>query len=183
MQSRFALEVAPVSQTANQYGARWMKLTSPGNNTNSTNDQVGSDTKKNAKGCPHLPSHDQSTSNRSRAVLGGKDGHGRGLDTHTNAEQDSRDQELNPILCQSTADRAEQTENSGDKDCAWYLSVHIIQSQSGAVHTTASKVVVKRIRAPTTDESRADVGRRVDQTNEEGVAILCFVSNAELLRE
>jgi hypothetical protein len=45
------------------------------------------------EGSPHLPGHDESTTNVRRAVLSGEDRNGRTLGTHTNTEDETSDLE------------------------------------------------------------------------------------------
>ena len=125
------------------------ELETPGDFSGSGNDQVGSETKDNTKGSPHLPAHYQSAANPCRRVLGGKYGDGGGLEAHADTKEQTSGEEVFPALSESTADRSQEAEDSRDEDDA-----------------TTTEVVVQRVGHPDTQEGRSNVRRRVDEANE-----------------
>jgi hypothetical protein len=80
------------------------------------NGQVGTETKKYAKGGPHLPAHNQPSTNRSRTVLCSEDGNGRRFAAHTYSHENPSNKKLRPSLTQTRADDREETENSSNED-------------------------------------------------------------------
>lgn len=65
---------------------------------------------------PHLPRHDQATTNDCRCVLGRIDRHRHFFEAHADTEQDATDCKFPPILRGSAADRSEEREDGTDED-------------------------------------------------------------------
>lgn len=137
------------------------ELESPGDRADLVHGQVGAETQEDTEGGPELPCHDESTTNCSGSILGSEDGDGRCFGSHANAEQQSADEELVPVLGAGGADDREETENGSEEDCA-----------------TTAEVVVERVTQPAAQESRSNVGCCVDKTDEPRVVL-----NAKFLRE
>ena len=99
-----------------QNAPRQMILTPPRNMGDFANYKIGADSQEDAESSPHLPAHDKGSSNSSWAVLGGKNGNRRGLESHANSQEKSRDQKLLPILGECTTDWRNQANNRGQED-------------------------------------------------------------------
>ena len=80
---------------------RRSQLQSPCDRPDVVDRQIGAEPEENTERSPHLPTHDQSTSNSSWAVLCGVDWYGGSLSAHTNTEKKTRDEELRPGLSES----------------------------------------------------------------------------------
>lgn len=71
---------------------------------------------KRTKRSPHLPRHDQATTDYCRRVLSRVDRHRHLLQAHADTEQDTADGEFPPGLRGSAADGSEEGEDGADKD-------------------------------------------------------------------
>ena len=80
------------------------KLKSPGDGASILDRKIGAEAQEDTEGGPHLPAHDQATSDRCWSVLCTEDGHSGGLAAHANTEQQASDEELIPVLGASRAD-------------------------------------------------------------------------------
>lgn len=72
------------------------------------------------------PTHNESTSDRSRRVFGGVDRNTAGLGTHSNPEQKTADEKLWPGLSAGAADDRPEAEMSGKEDGS-YIGLSITQ--------------------------------------------------------
>ena len=72
------------------------KLQTPGDCARVDDGQIGAETEEDTEGGPHLPAHDQTTSNGSRDHLSGVNRHRRGLCAHTDTEKQASDEQLLP---------------------------------------------------------------------------------------
>ena len=95
--------------------------------------QICAETEEDTKGDPHLPTHDETTANRSGDVFSGKDGDRGRFGTHTEAEQQTADEKLLPGLTETRTDDREKAKDSTEEDS-----------------TTTSKVEVEWIGEPAT---------------------------------
>lgn len=109
------------------------KLKPPSNIPHSVQRQIGAHTEEYAEGDPHLPTHNETTSDRSGNDFCRKNGDRRRFRTHTDAKQQTADKELFPVLAESGADDREKTKYGAEKD-----------------GTTTSDVEVEWIRQPAT---------------------------------
>ena len=69
-----------------------------------------------SEGNPHLPTHDETTPNRSRDVFGGKNGDRGRFRAHTYTEQQTADEKLFPGLAKTGTDDREKTEDRAEED-------------------------------------------------------------------
>jgi len=88
----------------------------PSNPPNSLQRQVGAQTEEDTEGNPHLPTHNQTTSNRSGDVFGSENWDRGRFRTHTNAEQQTADEKLLPALAKSGTDDWDETEDCAEED-------------------------------------------------------------------
>ena len=72
------------------------KLQTPRDFASVLDGQVGAGSQEDAESGPHLPRHNQGSTDRSRAVFGGEDGDGGALATHADTKEQPRDEELFP---------------------------------------------------------------------------------------
>ena len=87
--------------------------------------QVGTEPKEDTKGDPHLPAHNEATSNRGRDVFRGKNGDGGCFRAHADAEQQTADKKLFPGLAETGADDGKETEDGTEEDGATTSDVEI----------------------------------------------------------
>lgn len=71
---------------------------------------------QNTERRPHLPTHDQTTTNGCRGVLGSVWGDSSSLGTHTDTEEETADEELLPVLREGGTDDGDKTEDGGEED-------------------------------------------------------------------
>ena len=109
------------------------KFKSPSNASNLFQRQIGAQTEENAEGDPHLPTHNETASNRSRGVFSSKNRDRGCFGPHTDPEQKTADEKLLPGLAESGTDDGEKTEDGAEEDS-----------------TTTSEVEVERIGKPAT---------------------------------
>lgn len=112
-------------------------LQTPGNRSDLVHGKIGAESQEDSKGRPHLPRHDQSTTDPCWCIFGGEDRDSSALQTHTDAHEKTCDEELLPGLSDSTADGSKNTEDSRDKN-----------------GTATTKVVVARVREPAATSNR-----------------------------
>lgn len=62
-------------------------MKTPGNGTNFIDCQVGAEAEEDTEGRPHLPTHDETTTDGCRHVLGGEDGHSGGFGAHADTKE------------------------------------------------------------------------------------------------
>ena len=111
--------------------------------------QIGRETYEDAKCSPHLPTHNQTSSDRCGAAFSGEDGDCRRFAAHANSHKNSSNKELVPSLADRGANNGEQTENGGYED-----------------RPAAAKIIVERVRPPDTDDGSRVIRSRVDETND-----------------
>jgi len=131
------------------------ELQPPRDSTGLVDRQVGTVAQEDAESRPHLPGHHQGPADLGGTVFGGENGDGRALETHTDAEKQANDEELVPVLSAGGTDRGQDTEKGGDED-----------------GTAAAEIVVARVREPSADEGRAEIGTRIDETDQPVVPLL-----------
>lgn len=112
------------------------KHESPVDSRDVENSQVEGSSQEDTEGGPHLPGHDQGTSNSGGSVLSSVDRDGRSLSTHTNTHEDTAGKLLLPGLAEGRTDDRPDTEVSREED-----------------DTATTEVVVDRVREPATDET------------------------------
>ncbi len=76
------------------------------------------------------PSHDQGSTDSSRRVLGGEDGHGTRLRTHSKTQEQAAYKQLVPVLAEGASEHRPETEVGGDKDGATAAEVMVQGSES-----------------------------------------------------
>ena len=80
------------------WNKRRTELETPGDFTHIVHSQIGAESEEYTKRRPHLPTHDQSTTDRSRGIFGREDGHRGGFRPHPDAEEQTSDEKLLPGL-------------------------------------------------------------------------------------
>ena len=93
-------------------------MKTPGDISDFVNCQIGAESKEDTERSPHLPTHDQSTADRSRAILCGVDRDCRGFAAHSDTEKEPSDEKLGPGLRDGRTEDGKQAEDSGEEDCA-----------------------------------------------------------------
>jgi len=83
---------------------------------------------KDAKCDPHLPAHDERTSNLGRAAFGSEDWDSRRFGAHPQTQKETANEKLLPCLRTGRADDRTKTKYSRKEDCP-----------------TATKLVVQRV--------------------------------------
>ena len=117
------------------------KLQAPRNAASVLDCQVCAGAEEDAKSCPHLPAHDERTTNRRRSILGTEDGNGGTFAAHAETEQQSSDEKLVPCLSDSGANGGEGAEDGRDED-----------------GTATTEKAVQRVRAPAATVGLLDKG-------------------------
>ena len=79
----------------------------------------------------HLPAHDQTTTNRSRAVFCSINWHNGGFGAHTDTQQQTGDEKLRPGLRKARANDGDEAEDCSEED-----------------GTTTAEVIVQGVREP-----------------------------------
>ena len=92
------------------------QLQPPCNIPNVVNCQVGAETQEDAKRGPHLPAHDQASSDRSWAILGSIDGNSGSFGAHFNTKEKTGDKKLLPVLAEGRPGDGNQAEDGGEED-------------------------------------------------------------------
>ena len=98
---------------------------------------------------PHLPGHDESTTDGSGSVLSSVDGDSRGLETHTNTHEKTASELLAPGLTEGRTEDRPDTEVGSEEDSP-----------------ATTEVEVEGISEPRTAESSTNVGTGVDETDD-----------------
>ena len=114
---------------------------SPSDPPNPLQRQIGAKAEEDTEGDPHLPTHNETTSNRSGDVFGGKNGDRRRFGTHTETEQQTADEKLLPGLGETRPDDWDKTEDGTEED-----------------GTATSEVEVERVRKPATAVEKISTG-------------------------
>ena len=94
-------------------------------------DQVGNVSEHDTEGRPHLPHHDQSTTDWSRGAFCGIDGHSRRFWADTKAEDETSGEQMWPGVGDARPNASEEGESGRDE-----------------YRAAATKHFVKRIREP-----------------------------------
>ena len=76
----------------------------PGNVTSPLQCQIGAKAKEDTEGDPHLPTHNEATSNRSGDIFCGENGDRGRFGAHTDPEQQTANEELFPGLGEAGTD-------------------------------------------------------------------------------
>ena len=161
------------------------KFKPPGDPSNSLQRQIGAKAQEDTEGDPHLPTHNETTPNRSRDVFGGKDRDCRRLGAHTNPEQQTADEKLFPGLAEAGTDDGEKTEDGAEEDGTATADevIERIGKPAAAMGQTSAKAALESD-TQNIQESGGNVGSSVDQTDEPVVLIIVGGSghgkNAEL---
>jgi hypothetical protein len=93
-------------------------LQSPSNLARADEDKVSTSSKPNSKGCPHLPRHDETSSNIGWSRFCRVDWNRDFLQTHTDAKQDTCGHELTPFLRECHTEGGAEAEDCSEEDCA-----------------------------------------------------------------
>lgn len=112
---RFGAEI-DTNEKRNCWEERTSVLQSPCNVTSIDEHQVGACAKEDSKGCPHLPGHDETSSNIGWSALSGVDGNSNFLQTHADTKQSTCRNELTPFLRECHAEGSAETEDRGYED-------------------------------------------------------------------
>ena len=110
-------------------------------------DQIGDITKHNAKRGPHLPLHDQCTTNCWRSRFGSVDWDGRRFRPNPKTKEEPSDEHVPPSVDEALPEAGQSREETSDED-----------------RPTTAEPVVERNSQPAADESAAEVRCRVGQS-------------------
>ena len=112
-------------EKGNSGNERRTKFKPPSNIPNSVQRQIGAQTEEDTESDPHLPTHNEATSDRSRDVFGGKNRDRGRFGTHTNSEQQTADEKLFPGLGKTRTDDREKTKDGAEEDSAATSEVEV----------------------------------------------------------
>jgi hypothetical protein len=88
---RFRAEVDAEGER-NSWDESGSDLKAPSDGSDLVDSEVGAEAQENSESGPHLPGHDESSTDASRRVLSGEDGHGTSLQTHSDSHEDTSDE-------------------------------------------------------------------------------------------
>ena len=116
------------------------KLKSPRDPPNVLQRQIGANPEEDPEGDPHLSAHHEATTNRIGGVFGGKDGDRGRLGSHTDAKQQTTDEELFPGLTETGTDDREETEDGAEDGTATpEVKVEWVGKPTAAAENTSTK--------------------------------------------
>ncbi|KAL9099544.1 MAG: hypothetical protein Q9163_004976, partial [Psora crenata] len=175
------------------------ELETPADGDDVIDGQIGAEAQKNAKRRPHLPAHDQATADSGGAVFRSVDGHGGGFTSHPDAQEETSDEELFPVLRDRGANDRKEAEDGREEDGPAAANIMIERVRAPAaprwnpqsvpmmtfsdlrkktlpVQTPKKKKKEKKPGNP--QKGRADIGPGVDDTNNPGILLIIHARHA-----
>ena len=113
--------------------------------------KIGRITQHDSKSGPHLPLHDESTTDGFGSSFGAIDGDSCGFGTNTESKGEAGDEHVPPCVGERLPETCERGEDTGDED-----------------GTAAAEIVVEWDSEPASDKGAAEIGSRVDQSKQPG---------------
>ena len=141
------------------------QLQSPRDVARVVNSQIGAETQENAESRPHLPAHDEASTNGGWAILGRENWNSRSLGAHSYTEQQTGDEQLLPVLRHGRANHREEAEYGGEEDCATTAKVVVEWVREPAATVKRLTTAIRQQVARSLQSSGANVRTGVDNTH------------------